>query len=254
VSAHDDNAFETAVFSNVEIGSASSAAAAPQPGPQDHHAALRGPAGERPLSRTPRAAPQFGAPGPILIPDDLTPRGQRAGAKEARAAGPLPALVVVGTQPRVWRRLLVRETMWLSRLHDSIQIAFDWFDYQTHAFALDDLKFGNPVKRDELNVEDDRDVTLADLNLVHRDRMTYEYQIGEGWQVDVRVEKAPPGKGALYPSASPASARARPRTAADSRPSTTCWPASRSPRPTSARNGSAGWGPSTTRAPATWTR
>ena len=32
VSAHDDNAFETAVFSHVELGSASSAAAAPQPG------------------------------------------------------------------------------------------------------------------------------------------------------------------------------------------------------------------------------
>jgi hypothetical protein len=32
VSAHDDNAFETAVFSHVALGSASSAAAAPQPG------------------------------------------------------------------------------------------------------------------------------------------------------------------------------------------------------------------------------
>jgi TolB protein len=32
VSAHDDNAFETAVFSNVKIGSASDSAAAPQPG------------------------------------------------------------------------------------------------------------------------------------------------------------------------------------------------------------------------------
>jgi hypothetical protein len=32
VCAHDDNAFETAVFSNVEIGNASPAAAAPQPG------------------------------------------------------------------------------------------------------------------------------------------------------------------------------------------------------------------------------
>src|SRR3984957_18715208 len=90
-------------------------------------------------------------------------------------------LVVVGTQPRVWRRLLVRDTMWLSRLHDSVQIAFDWFDYQTHAFLLDDLKFGNPVKRDDLNIEDDRDVTLGDLNLANRDKMIYEYQIGESW-------------------------------------------------------------------------
>jgi len=128
--------------------------------------------------------------------------------QEGRGAGrkkPVPRvlslrLVIVGALPRVWRRLLVRETMWLSRLHDSIQIAFDWFDYQTHAFALDDLKFGNPVKRDELIVEDDRDVTLGDLNLVSRDKMTYEYQIGEGWRVDVRVEKATTAsKGAYYP-------------------------------------------------------
>jgi len=110
-------------------------------------------------------------------------------------------LSVVGTQPRVWRRMLVKETMWLSRLHDSIQIAFDWFDYQTHCFALDDLRFGNPVKRDDLSVEDDRDVTLADLNLASRDRMSYDYQFGEGWKVDIRVEKVSPvAKGAILPS------------------------------------------------------
>jgi len=44
---------------------------------------------------------------------------------------------VVGSEPRVWRMPLVRESMWLSRLHDSIQVAFDWFDYQTHAFNFD---------------------------------------------------------------------------------------------------------------------
>jgi hypothetical protein len=110
-------------------------------------------------------------------------------------------LVVAGTQPRVWRRLLVLETMWLSRLHDSIQVAFDWFDYQTHLFALDDLRFGNPVKKDEVVVEDDRDVTLGDLNLASRDRMTYDYQFGEGWRVDIRVEKTMAAvKGTRYPA------------------------------------------------------
>ena len=110
-------------------------------------------------------------------------------------------MAVLGTQPRVWRRLLVRETMWLSRLHDAIQIAFDWFDYQTHLFALDDLKFGNPVKRDDLIVEDDRDMTLADLNLASRDKMIYEYQFGEGWRVEIRVEKvSAPDKGSQLPA------------------------------------------------------
>ncbi len=98
-------------------------------------------------------------------------------------------LSVVGTTPLVWRRLVVRESMWLSRLHDSIQVIFDWFDYQTHAFNLDDLRFGNPLKREGMTIEDDRDVTLADLDLEHRERFTYGYHFGEGWQVEIKVEK-----------------------------------------------------------------
>ena len=109
-------------------------------------------------------------------------------------------LTVVGCQPRIWRRLLVRESMWLSRLHDSIQVAFDWFDYQTHAFNLDDLRFGNPVKRDDLTIEDDRDVSLADLDLEHRAQFRYGYDFGEGWQVEIKVEKVIVAeKGAIYP-------------------------------------------------------
>ena len=110
-------------------------------------------------------------------------------------------LHVVGATPQIWRRLAVRDSMWLSRLHDCIQVLFDWFDYQTHAFALDDLRFGNPLKRDELAIEDDRDVTLADLDLDHRERFTYGYHFGEGWQVEIRVEKsAPAQKGVFYPA------------------------------------------------------
>lgn len=127
--------------------------------------------------------------------------GRGSGSKRPAPRVLCLRLVVAGTQPRVWRRLLVLETMWLSRLHDSIQVAFDWFDYQTHLFALDDLRFGNPVKKDEVVVEDDRDVTLGDLNLASRDRMTYDYQFGEGWRVDIRVEKTMAAvKGTRYPA------------------------------------------------------
>src|SRR3569833_781624 len=84
-------------------------------------------------------------------------------------------LQVVGCTPRIWRRLLVRETMWVTRLHDCIQIAFDWFDYQTHVFVLDNLRFGNPQQREDASVEDDRDITLTDFDLGSRDRFLYEY-------------------------------------------------------------------------------
>ena len=103
--------------------------------------------------------------------------------------------------PRIWRRLLVRETMWLSRLHDSIQIAFDWFDYQTHAFTLDDLRYGNPDRGEGAgNIADDRDVTLADLELLNKDRFLYDYHFGDGWRVELRVEKVLHlEKGVRYP-------------------------------------------------------
>lgn len=110
-------------------------------------------------------------------------------------------LEVAGTTPRIWRRLLVRETMWLSRLHDSIQLVFDWFDYQTHVFTLDELRLGNPVKRDELVIEDDRDVTLADLDLGQRHGFVYHYHFGEGWQIDIKIEKTLAlEKGTAYPA------------------------------------------------------
>ena len=64
-------------------------------------------------------------------------------------------LAVAGSQPEVWRRLLVRESLWLSRLHDGIQIAFDWFDYQTHVFSIGDRRLGNPVTGPN-PVDDDR--------------------------------------------------------------------------------------------------
>ena len=93
--------------------------------------------------------------------------------------------------------------MWLSRLHDAIQVAFDWYDYQTHAFALGDLRFGNPVKRVDENVEDDRDVTLAELNLESHGRFGYTYDFDGGWAVEVTCEQPQPlKKGVRYPRCS----------------------------------------------------
>ena len=97
-------------------------------------------------------------------------------------------LKVAECRPLIWRRLLVRETMWLSRLHDAIQVAFDWYDYQTHLFAFGDLRLGNPVKRDGELVEDDRDITLAELNVENTGHFSYGYQFDEGWNVEIALE------------------------------------------------------------------
>ena len=59
---------------------------------------------------------------------------------------------------------------------------------------------GNPVRREDFVVEDDRDVTLADVDLAHREGFAYDYQFGEGWRVEVRIERVGPvEKKVAYP-------------------------------------------------------
>lgn len=126
--------------------------------------------------------------------------GKGTGAKKTQEKVYLLRMTVVGCVPKIWRRFLVRESMWLSRLHDCIQVAFEWFDYQTHFFVIDDVKYGNPVRRDDLVVEDDRDVTLADVGFAGRDHVPYCYQFGDGWQIELRVESTlTVEKGITYP-------------------------------------------------------
>jgi hypothetical protein len=116
-----------------------------------------------------------------------------AGVRASRPAGRERVLTlhatVVGCSPRIWRRLAVRETLWLSRLHDCLQVAFDWYDYQTHSFEFDGLRYGNPLSREGLTIEDDRDVTLREVGVPDRARFAYRYHFGEGWLVEVALEK-----------------------------------------------------------------
>lgn len=128
--------------------------------------------------------------------DDAVGRGRPAGRGRVLTLH----ASVHGCTPRIWRRLAVLETLWLSRLHDCLQVAFDWYDYQTHSFDFDGLRFGNPLSRDGLTIEDDRDVTLAEAGASERARFTYRYHFGEGWLVEIAVEKVTPRvKGERYP-------------------------------------------------------
>ena len=110
-------------------------------------------------------------------------------------------LAIQDLQPPIWRRMVVRESMSLARLHDAIQIAFGWFDYQVHRFVVNDLFYGNPVRRENVTtIEDDRDFTLADLELSPKETMLYEYNFGDGWRIGMLVERIDTAKtGVKYP-------------------------------------------------------
>ena len=101
----------------------------------------------------------------------------------------------------IWRRLLVPRGLTLYGLHRTIQIAFGWEDYHLHAFKLHGRRFGTEWTGQRHHVvEDDgtslREVTLADLSLWLRQKIIYEYDFGDFWEHEIRVEareEAKPG-------------------------------------------------------------
>ena len=105
-----------------------------------------------------------------------------------------------GVAPRIWRRLLVADTMRLGALHDAVQALFGWCDYQAHVFTVGGRRYGNPANRDGSVIEDDRLVTLADAKLPTFRRAVYDYLFAESWRVDIQVERSAAGSpGAAYP-------------------------------------------------------
>ena len=118
-------------------------------------------------------------------------QGSSAGREPEQRAVVLLARVA-GCEPAIWRRLAMRESAWLHQLHDALQIAFDWFDYQTHEFVVGEARYGNPFNRDGVVVEDDRDVTLVDIGLAAAGQMFYRYHFDAGWTVEIRVEQTGP--------------------------------------------------------------
>lgn len=97
----------------------------------------------------------------------------------------------------IWRRLLVRSDLTLFGLHRAIQIAFGWEDYHLHAFKVHGRRFGTQWTGERHYLFKDgkvlRELTLADLSLGLRQRMMYEYDFGDFWEHEIRVEAREPG-------------------------------------------------------------
>jgi hypothetical protein len=90
--------------------------------------------------------------------------------------------------PMIWRRLLVPEEMTLYALHRIIQIAFGWEGYHLHAFKLHGRHYGTTWTGERHRDAAGREVTLADPQLRVRQRIQYEYDFGDLWEQEIRVE------------------------------------------------------------------
>src|SRR5512143_2594368 len=90
--------------------------------------------------------------------------------------------------PMIWRRILVRRESSLAQLHDIIQIAFGWGDSHLHRFRIHSRDYGIRRPDGPGFAQDASRVRLADFQFRRNERFLYEYDFGDSWQHEVRIE------------------------------------------------------------------
>jgi hypothetical protein len=98
---------------------------------------------------------------------------------------------LVGTEPPVWRRVLVPAGYTLDRVSRTIQLAFGWQGVHLHSFEIGGRQFGEPDPLGELELQDELDVRLDSVAAAGA-RFSYVYDFGDWWEHEITVENVVP--------------------------------------------------------------
>jgi hypothetical protein len=99
-------------------------------------------------------------------------------------------ITLAGSEPPVWRTVLVSGNQSLKKLHGVIQTAMGWTNSHLHLFATPDRK--DIISDPDFGLDEARDESRTKLRSLVRavgDRFLYEYDLGDGWVHDIVVEE-----------------------------------------------------------------
>jgi len=100
-----------------------------------------------------------------------------------------------GSKPPIWRRIQVGSWITLENLHCILQEVMGWENAHLHQFEMGKKTYGEPNPEYEdlgLEVIDEATVRLGEVVKKSKDRFLYEYDFGDSWYHEVRVEKVLP--------------------------------------------------------------
>jgi len=90
-------------------------------------------------------------------------------------------------EPKILRRVLVPGTITLAQLHEVIQIAMGWTNSHLHEFIVGAHSYSDP----EFEIDDAKSeyrYRLARLAPRVSNTIAYRYDLGDGWEHQIRVE------------------------------------------------------------------
>jgi hypothetical protein len=111
----------------------------------------------------------------------------RKSAKASAATGAIELEVVLeGTRPRIWRRIVVSPRTTLGELHEILQVAMGWTNSHLHVFTRGDETWADPSQEVEDAMPESR-VKVGELLRRKGDTLGYEYDFGDSWTHRIRV-------------------------------------------------------------------
>lgn len=96
-------------------------------------------------------------------------------------------ITLIGSQPPIWRRVLIVGDTKLDKLHEIFQKAMGWRDCHLHMFEAGKARYA-PSTPDWDDVEDESAATFQDIAAKAGISFSYVYDIGDGWRHEVEVE------------------------------------------------------------------
>jgi hypothetical protein len=89
--------------------------------------------------------------------------------------------------PMIWRRLLVTGDTTLVELHKIVQISMGWEGHHLWTFSTNGHEYGHAYGAGLR--KETYETTLSDLGLRVRERFLYNYDFGDYWQHEMRLDR-----------------------------------------------------------------
>ena len=114
-------------------------------------------------------------------------------------------VTLLGTDPPIWRRLLVPADLTLEQLHDVLQLAMGWENYHLHEFRIGRQRFGKPDPMERTfggpRTASERTARLFSVLGRVGAKAVYTYDFGDSWEHEIVVEKCVASEpGYAYPA------------------------------------------------------
>jgi hypothetical protein len=99
-------------------------------------------------------------------------------------------VLLVESEPEIWRRVLVSGNTTLAKLHRIMQTVMGWTDSHLHEFVVKGVSYADPDPDMEMDEsEDETRVHLYEVAPRSRSTFRYMYDFGDGWEHKITVEK-----------------------------------------------------------------